>query len=123
MMQIHGHLKKVREGSRQIAKPAIPVYIVITASNATSGNFKVNQQNVIDGKALLMPKTVMGSAEMANSTPEDYNWAMMDFTSGKANENSRLVYTFTDSRLGFRTLNMDMAKEFIKLMYPQLDIY
>lgn len=88
-----------------------------TVSNATSGNFKVNQQNVIDGKALFMPNGNWVMAEMANSTPEEFNWAMMPVPKWEGDE-SRAVYTFTEQAwIPAEAPNMDMAKEFIKFMY------
>ena len=59
-----------------IAKLASPDYIQAdTVANANSdGGFKINQQNVIDGKALFMPNGNWVIGEMANSTPEGFNW-------------------------------------------------
>lgn len=88
-----------------------------TVSNANGGNFKVNQQNVIDGKALFMPNGSWVVGEMANSTPEDYEWGVMP-TPKWEGDDSQALYTFTEQMwIPADAPNMDLAKEFIKFMY------
>ena len=49
-----------------------------TVANANAdGGFKINQQNVIDNKALFMPNGNWVIGEMAASTPEEFRWGMM----------------------------------------------
>ena len=89
-----------------------------TVSNANAdGGFKINQQNVIDGKALFMPNGNWVIGEMAASTPADYEWGMMGFPKWSEDE-SQSVYTFTEQMwVPADAPNMDLAKEFVKFMY------
>ena len=89
-----------------------------TVSNANAdGGFKINQQNVIDGKALFMPNGSWVIGEMAASTPEDYEWGMMGVPKWSEDE-SQSVYTFTEQMwVPADAPNMDLAKEFVKFMY------
>ena len=89
-----------------------------TVSNASAdGGFKINQQNVIDGKALFMPNGNWVIGEMAASTPEDYEWGMMGVPKWSEDE-SQSVYTFTEQMwVPADAPNMDLAKEFVKFMY------
>lgn len=89
-----------------------------TVSNANAdGGFKINQQNVIDGKALFMPNGNWVIGEMAASTPEDYEWGMMGVLKWSEDE-SQSVYTFTEQMwVPADAPNMDLAKEFVKFMY------
>ena len=89
-----------------------------TVSNANAdGGFKINQQNVIDGKALFMPNGNWVIGEMAASTPEDYEWGMMGVPKW-SEDKSQSVYTFTEQMwVPADAPNMDLAKEFVKFMY------
>lgn len=89
-----------------------------TVSNANAdGGFKINQQNVIDGKALFMPNGNWVIGEMAASTPVDYEWGMMGVPKWSEDE-SQSVYTFTEQMwVPADAPNMDLAKEFVKFMY------
>ena len=89
-----------------------------TVSNANAdGGFKINQQNVIDGKALFMPNGNWVIGEMAASTPEDYEWGMMGVPKWSEDE-SQSVYTFTEQMwVPADAPNMDLAKELVKFMY------
>ena len=89
-----------------------------TVSNANAdGGFKINQQNVIDGKALFMPNGNWVIGEMAASTPEDYEWGMMGVPKWSEDE-SQSVYTFTEQMwVPADAPNMELAKEFVKFMY------
>ena len=89
-----------------------------TVSNANAdGGFKINQQNVIDGKALFMPNENWVIGEMAASTPADYEWGMMGVPKWSEDE-SQSVYTFTEQMwVPADAPNMDLAKEFVKFMY------
>ena len=89
-----------------------------TVSNANAdGGFKINQQNVIDGKALFMPNGNWVIGERAASTPEDYEWGMMGVPKWSEDE-SQSVYTFTEQMwVPADAPNMDLAKEFVKFMY------
>ena len=89
-----------------------------TVANANSdGGFKINQQNVIDGKALFMPNGNWVIGEMANSTPEGFEWGMMA-PPKFAGDTTNALYTFTEQIwIPADAENMDLAKEFIKFMY------
>ena len=89
-----------------------------TVSNANAdGGFKINQQNVIDGKALFMPNGNWVIGEMAASTPADYEWGMTGVPKWSEDE-SQSVYTFTEQMwVPADAPNMDLAKEFVKFMY------
>ncbi len=96
-----------------------PDYLQVdTVSNANAdGGFKINQQNVIDGKALFMPNGVWVVGEMANSTPADFNWGMMPVPTWEGDTTTSL-YTFTEQMwIPADAPNLDLAKEFIKFMY------
>lgn len=102
-----------------VAKLAQPKYIQAdTVANANAdGGFKINQQNVIDGKALFMPNGNWVIGEMAASTPADYEWGMMGVPKWSEDE-SQSVYTFTEQMwVPADAPNMDLAKEFVKFMY------
>lgn len=102
-----------------IAKLASPDYLEKdTVANANAdGGFKINQQNVIDGKALFMPNGNWVIGEMADSTPEGFNWGMMAPPKFAADE-PNYIYTFTEQIwVPADAPNMDLAKEFIKFMY------
>ena len=91
---------------------------VDTVSNAnTDGGFKINQQNVIDGKALFMPNGNWVMGEMAATTPEGYEWGMMPAPKWDG-DTTQSVYTFTEQMwIPADAPNADLAKEFIKFMY------
>ena len=89
-----------------------------TVANANAdGGFKINQQNVIDGKALFMPNGNWVIAEMAASTPDDFEWGMMPAPKWDGDD-TQAVYMFTEQMWVPKDApNMDLAKEFVKFMY------
>lgn len=89
-----------------------------TVANANAdGGFKINQQNVIDGKALFMPNGNWVIGEMAASTPDDYEWGMMPAPKWEG-DTTQAVYTFTEQMwIPADAENIDLAKEFVKFMY------
>ena len=102
-----------------VAKLASPDYLWDnTVSNANAdGGFKNNQQAVIDGDALFMPNGSWVIGEMADSTPEGFNWGMMAQPKFAADENN-YIYTFTEQIwVPAEAPHMDAAKDFIKFMY------
>ncbi|WP_461812915.1 carbohydrate ABC transporter substrate-binding protein [Faecalimonas sp.] len=103
-----------------VAKLAQPKYLQAdTVANANAdGGFKINQQNVIDGKALFMPNGNWVIGEMANSTPKDFKWSMMAPPKFSANDEKHFIYTFTEQMwVPAEAENMDLAKKFVKFMY------
>ena len=102
-----------------IAKLASPEYLWSdTVANANAdGGFKLNQQAVIDGQALFMPNGNWVIGEMADSTPEGFNWAMMPQPKFSADQEN-YVYTYTEQMwVPAEAPNLDLAKEFIEFMY------
>ena len=89
-----------------------------TVANANAdGGFKINQQNVIDGKALFMPNGNWVISEMAASTPAEYEWGMMPAPKWEGDA-EQAVYMFTEQMwVPADAPNMDLAKEFVKFMY------
>lgn len=89
-----------------------------TVANAnTDDGFKINQQNVIDGKALFMPNGNWVIGEMANSTPEGFEWGMMAPPMFDGDDENA-VYTFTEQIwVPADAPNMELAKDFIRFMY------
>ena len=89
-----------------------------TVANANAdGGFKINQQNVIDGKALFMPNGNWVIGEMAASTPKEFSWGMMPAPKWSG-DTTQAVYMFTEQMwIPKEAPNMELAKEFIKFMY------
>lgn len=64
-----------------------------------------------------MPNGNWVIGEMANSTPEGFNWGMMAPPKFNADEDN-YIYTFTEQMwIPADAENMDLAKEFVKFMY------
>lgn len=61
--------KKVLDTLGKLVTPDYTQEDTVANANA-EGGFKINQQNVIDGKALFMPNGNWVIGEMAASTPE-----------------------------------------------------
>lgn len=71
------------DGAKQaidiLTKLVSPDYLysdTVANANAKDG-FTMNQQAVIDGKALFMPNGDWVVNEMADTTPEDYHWGLL----------------------------------------------
>ena len=109
--------KKVSDTISKIAQPKYVHPDTVANANA-EGGFKLNQQNVIDGKALFMPNGNWVIGEMANSTPEGFNWGMMAPPKFSANDEKHFIYTFTEQMwVPAEAKEMDLAKKFVKFMY------
>lgn len=103
-----------------IAKLASSDYLwSSTVANAnTDGGFKFNQQAVIDGKALFMPNGNWVIGEMAESTPDGFNWGMMAQPKFDAADPVNYVYTYTEQMyVPAEAKDLDLAKQFIEFMY------
>ncbi len=90
-----------------------------TVSNSLAdGGFTVNQQNVIDGKVLFCPNGTWLIGEMAETTPEGFEWgfcAYPAFAGGK-----QAVYAYTEQAwIPAKAENPDAAKEFLKFIYSE----
>ncbi len=108
--------KKVLDTLGKLVTPEYTEKDTVANANA-DGGFKINQQNVIDNKALFMPNGNWVIGEMAASTPEDFRWGMMPAPKWEGDE-TQTMYTFTEQMwIPAEAENMDLAKEFIKFMY------
>ena len=109
--------KKVSDTISKIAQPKYVHPDTVANANA-EGGFKLNQQNVIDGRALFMPNGNWVIGEMANSTPKDFKWGMMAPPKFSANDEKHFIYTFTEQMwVPAEAEQMDLAKDFVKFMY------
>lgn len=89
-----------------------------TVANATSGQFTVNQQAVIDGKALFMPNGDWIVNEMKDTTPEkDFHWGLMPLPALEKG-GDRYVGSMTEQVwIPKQAKNPEDAKEFLKFIY------
>ena len=109
--------KKVLDTLGKLVSPEYTEKDTVANANA-DGGFKINQQNVIDNKALFMPNGNWVIGEMANSTPEGFNWGMMAPPKFSANDEKHFIYTFTEQMwVPAEAKEMDLAKKFVKFMY------
>lgn len=104
----------------KIAKLVSPDYLhPDTVSNAQGDNFTINQQNVIDGKALFMPNGDWVVGEMADTTPEDFHWGLMPLPANEAG-GDRFVGSMTEQVwIPKQAKNVDDAKAFLKFLYSE----
>lgn len=108
--------KKVLDTLGKLVTPAYTQEDTVANANA-DGGFKINQQNVIDGKALFMPNGNWVMGEMAASTPDTFAWGMTPAPKWEG-DTTQAVYMFTEQMwIPAEAENMDLAKEFIKFMY------
>lgn len=108
--------EKVLETIGKLVSPEYTQEDTVANANA-DGGFKINQQNVIDGKALFMPNGNWVMAEMADSTPDTFSWGMMPAPKW-AGDDTQAVYMFTEQMwVPKEAPNMELAKEFVKFMY------
>lgn len=90
-----------------------------TVSNAQGDNFTINQQNVIDGKALFMPNGDWVVGEMAETTPEDFHWGLMPLPALEKG-GDRFVGSMTEQIwIPKQAKNVDDAKAFLKFIYSE----
>ncbi|WP_297236593.1 carbohydrate ABC transporter substrate-binding protein [uncultured Faecalicoccus sp.] len=104
-----------------IAKLVGPEYLEKdTVANANvDGGFTVNQQSMIDGKALFMPNGSWIVGEMAETTPEGFSWGVMPLPAFEEG-GERVVTTMTETVwIPAEAANADDAKEFIKFLYSE----
>ncbi len=91
----------------------------VANANAKDG-FKINQQAVIDGKALFMPNGDWIVGEMAETTPaEGFHWGLMAlpaFTEG----GDRVATSFTEQAwIPKQAKNPEDAKLFLEFIYSE----
>ena len=89
-----------------------------TVSNANSKDgFTINQQAILDGKALFMPNGDWVVNEMKDTTPEDFHWGLMPLPAKEAG-GERFVGSMTEQVwIPKQAKNVDDAKEFLKFIY------
>ena len=111
------------DGAKQtidiLAKLVSPDYLysdTVSNANAKDG-FTMNQQAVIDGKALFMPNGDWVVNEMADTTPEDYHWGLLPLPALEK-DGERFVGSMTEQVwIPAQAKNVDDAKAFLKFIY------
>lgn len=89
-----------------------------TVSNALSGGFTTNQQNIIDGKALFCPNGTWLIGEMAATTPEGFEWGFIPYPAFEGGKQA--VFTYTEQCfIPAQAANPDAAKAFLKFIYSE----
>ena len=100
-----------------LTKLVSPDYLysdTVSNANAKDG-FTMNQQAVIDGKALFMPNGDWVVNEMADTTPEDYHWGLLPLPALEK-DGERFVGSMTEQVwIPAQAKNVDDAKAFLKL--------
>ena len=104
----------------QIAKIVSPDYLfgdTVANANAKDG-FVINQQAVIDGKALFMPNGDWIVGEMEKTTPkEGFHWGLMSLPALNAG-GDRYVASMTEQVwIPKQAKNADDAKKFLEFIY------
>ena len=102
-----------------ISKLVSPDYLYAdTVSNANAKDgFTMNQQAVIDGKALFMPNGDWVVNEMADTTPEDFHWGLLPLPALEEG-GERFVGSMTEQVwIPAQAKNVDDAKAFLEFIY------
>lgn len=90
----------------------------VANANAKDG-FKINQQAVIDQKALFMPNGSWIVGEMESTTPEDFHWGLMALPAFEKGGN-RVATSFTEQAwIPKQAKNPDDAKKFLEFIYSE----
>ena len=90
----------------------------VANANAKDGYLQ-NQQAVIDGKALFMPNGYWVKDEMANTTPEGFNWGVMALPAFEK-DGKRAIASFTEQAwIPAKAANPDDAKKFLEFIYSK----
>lgn len=94
-----------------------------TVSNTNiKDGFKNNQQAVIDGKALFIPNGFWLPGEMAETTPEGFEWGFMALPAVKE-DGDRYSFTFFEQcYIPKEAKEMDLAKEFVAFLYSDVAV-
>ena len=111
------------DGAKQtidiLSKLVSPDYLysdTVSNANAKDG-FTMNQQAVIDGKALFMPNGDWVVNEMADTTPEDFHWGLLPLPALEK-DGERFVGSMTEQVwIPAQAKNVDDAKAFLKFIY------
>lgn len=119
MNQMFGILKKEKKVIDIISKLVSPDYLysdTVSNANAKDG-FTMNQQAVIDGKALFMPNGDWVVNEMADTTPEDFHWGLLPLPALEEG-GERFVGSMTEQVwIPAQAKNVDDAKAFLEFIY------
>lgn len=90
----------------------------VANANAKDG-FKINQQAVIDGKALFMPNGSWIVGEMEATTPEEFHWGLMALPAFEAG-GERVATSFTEQAwIPKQAKNAEDAKKFLEFIYSE----
>lgn len=90
----------------------------VANANAKDG-FTINQQAVIDGKALFMPNGDWIVGEMEKTTPETFHWGLMPLPALEAG-GDRYVASMTEQIwIPKQAKNVDDAKKFLEFIYSE----
>ncbi|MCI5774783.1 MAG: carbohydrate ABC transporter substrate-binding protein [Erysipelotrichaceae bacterium] len=91
-----------------------------TVANANSGQFTVNQQAVIDGKALFMPNGDWVVNEMADTTPtEGFHWGLAPVPALTEGGDSYVGSMTEQVWIPKQAQNVEDAKKFLKFIYSE----
>ena len=108
--------KKVVDRLAQLVSPENLFADTVSNANSKDG-FTINQQAVIDGKALFMPNGDWIVGEMADTTPEDFHWGLMPLPAEEEG-GERFVGSMTEQVwIPAQAKNADDAKDFLKFIY------
>lgn len=95
---------------------ALKNYILpTTVANANGEGFRNNQQAVIDGTALFMCNGDWVKGEMADTTPENFNWGTMPFLGFGAERYG--IVNVESIWINNNTKIMSLAEEFVLYVY------
>ncbi len=90
----------------------------VTPAQANDQDFKMNQQLVLDNKALFMPNGTWISGEMADSPRADgFKWGMTALPAVKEGGDRYSFCWFQQSWIPSGAQNIDAAKQFIAFLY------
>lgn len=90
----------------------------VTPAQANNNDFKMNQQLVLDNKALFMPNGTWIVGEMADSPREDgFAWGMTALPAAKAGGNGSSFCWIEQIWVPEGAENMDGGKQFVAFMY------
>ncbi len=113
--------KTVLDTIAKLVDPANGYLFADTVANANAKDgFKINQQAVIDGKALFMPNGDWIVSEMAETTPEEgFHWGLIALPALTAG-GDRVAVSFTEQAwIPKQAQNPEDAKKFLEFIYSE----
>ncbi len=106
-------MKEVLETVAKLADYTEPT----TVGNANNSSFSLNQQLVIDGKAICMPNGTWVVNEMIDSTPEDFVWGFAAVPAVNP-DNAPVSFSWIEQMWSFKDCaNPDAADAFMAFCY------